>query len=39
MKEDLTSATKTYSRFIASLKWSIPLLAAIIFLVILLIAE
>lgn len=39
MKEDLNAATKTYSKFIASLKWSVPLLAVLIFLVILLIAE
>ena len=39
MKEDLKSATKTYDRFIASLKWSIPLLAVLVFIVIVLIAE
>ncbi len=39
MKEDLGSASKTYNAFIGSLKWSVPLLAALIFLIILLIAE
>lgn len=39
MKEDLNAANRTYNKFIASLKWSIPLLAAIIFLVMILIAE
>jgi hypothetical protein len=39
MKEDLTSANKMYNSFIASLKWTIPLLVVIVFLVILLIAE
>lgn len=36
---DMKSAEKTYSSFIASLKWAVPLLAIITLLVIMLIAE
>lgn len=35
---DMNSANKMYSGFIASLKWVVPLLAVITFLVILIIA-
>ena len=39
MKEDLQSATKTYSRFVASLKYTIPALAVVVLLVLIMIAE
>lgn len=39
MKEDLKAATKTYGGFIASLKWSVPLIAVLTFLVIIMISE
>ena len=39
MKEDLQSATKTYSRFVASLKYTIPVLAVIVLLVLIMIAD
>lgn len=39
MKQDLNSASKTYNAFIASLKWSIPLLAALILLIMIMISE
>lgn len=35
---DMKSAEKTYNRFIAALKWTVPLLAAITLLVVILIA-
>ena len=36
---DMKAAEKTYSSFIASLKWSVPLIALIALVVVLLIAE
>lgn len=39
MKQDLQSASKTYNAFIASLKWSVPLLAVLILLIIIMISE
>ncbi len=39
MKEDLHAANRTYSRFVASLKYTIPLLAVIVLLVIIMIAD
>jgi hypothetical protein len=36
---DMKSAEKTYGSFIASLKWSVPLIALITFIVILIISE
>ena len=39
MREDLQAATKTYSRFIASLKYTIPALAIIVLLVLIMIAD
>lgn len=39
MKNDINSATKTYSRFVSSLKYSIPALAVIVLLVMIMIAE
>jgi len=36
---DMNAARSTYSSFIASLKWILPLLAVITFLVIILIAD
>ncbi len=35
---DMKAATGTYSSFISTLKWSVPLLAVITFIVVLLIA-
>ncbi len=39
MAQDLKSAEKTYSSFIDTLKWSVPLVAVITFVVVLLIAD
>lgn len=39
MKEDLQASTKTYSRFVASLKYTIPALAVVILLVMIMIAD
>lgn len=39
MKEDLKAASKTYSGFVASLKWTIPVLAVLVLLVIIMISE
>lgn len=36
---DINNATKTYDRFIASLKWIVPLLAIITLVVVILIAD
>lgn len=36
--DHLTKAEKTYSGFIATLKWAVPVIAVIVFLVILLIS-
>lgn len=35
---DMKSAEKTYHRFIGTLKWSVPLLAVIVLLVVILIS-
>ena len=37
--QDMKSAEKTYGGFISLLKWSIPVIAVITFIVIMLIAE
>lgn len=39
MVKDVKSAEKTYSSFIDTLKWSVPLIAVIAFVVVLLIAN
>lgn len=39
MQEDLQSANKTYSRFVASLKYTIPALAVLVLLVLIMIAD
>ncbi|MXO57523.1 aa3-type cytochrome c oxidase subunit IV [Pontixanthobacter gangjinensis] len=36
---DMKAAEKTYNSFIASLKWSVPLLAVITLIVVILIAD
>jgi hypothetical protein len=36
---DMKSATKTYDRFIASLKWVVPLLAIVTLVIVILIAD
>jgi len=37
--QDMKSANKTYDSFIASLKWTVPLILVITFLVIFIIAD
>ncbi len=39
MVKDLKSAERTYGSFIDTLKWSVPLIAVIAFVVVLLIAD
>lgn len=36
---DINKATKTYDSFIGSLKWVVPLIALVVFIVVLLIAD
>lgn len=36
---DITKATKTYDRFVGSLKWIVPLLAVVTFIIIILISD
>jgi|TARA_R110002072_G_scaffold65824_3_gene162450 hypothetical protein len=36
---DITKATKTYDRFIGSLKWIVPLLAVVTLVIVILIAD